>query len=431
MPPRKSSRNSNLPKKSIKLVEECEEVLIEAESSVQDEKLPISIEYFEFHDGDLKTQEKETGEAEQLKSITKSETVKNVNTAQRSFSRKIKLLIRRTYLLCELSSFLFFIEHHLNNELLSGVVLSFVPPHILRIFDPVMISEGKTLKNSVAMLATWWKNNIGLRMLPSSKTWSRFSSVVRSASSKIVELKASILSKSAYEDDSVKLFLIVCNGLGIKIRLVHSLDMISATSAKSHLESQSFQFIPRYWIEIYSVMDDSWISVDCIQGLVDEKTRLESKSNPHSFVIAIDGEGLMYDLTEKYAQFYEEKSFKLRKDEDKWFVSLIQDINSRNLNFGKLKEKIEIPAEDIEMPKTLSAIKNHPKLILESQLKKYEVFYPVTKPVGFFKDEAVFLRKNIKKVRSKDAWLSQCARIVKVRMLYSYDYLPLRQTNLL
>jgi hypothetical protein len=67
-----------------------------------------------------------------------------------------------------------------------------------------------------------------------------------------------------------------------------------------------------------------------------------------------------------------------------------------------------------EIPKTLSSMKNHPTLILESQLRKYEVFYPVQKPVGYFKDEAVYFRENVKKVRSKDAWLSQCARIVKV-----------------
>lgn len=57
--------------------------------------------------------------------------------------------------------------------------------------------------------------------------------------------------------------------------------------------------------------------------------------------------------------------------------------------------------------------------MLASQLRKYEVFYPVTEPVGFFRDEPVHLRAHVQKVRSRDAWLNQCARVVKVILLHA------------
>ena len=87
--------------------------------------------------------------------------------------------------------------------------------------------------------------------------------------------------------------------------------------------------MPRFWLEVYSNLEQKWITVDCIQGFVDEKN-LDNKSKPHSFVIAVDENGLLYDLTEKYSSDYLEKSFKLRKDEDKWLKELIEHLNSRN-----------------------------------------------------------------------------------------------------
>lgn len=421
MAPRKSSRISSSARKIVKFDQELEEVQIESENLIEfgsfSSLLQSPVEYFEFRDLDINEQDKELTEKAIHSKIV--EDVKPLKSKHGMFSRKIKLSMRRIHLLCEVSSAKYFIDYQLNNQALSAVILSCIPPHILRIFDPKMIAEGKTLKNSLAMFSTWWKNNIGLRMMSKETKFSNLTP----AYSKIIELKNSFFVKSAYEDDSVKLFAILCHALGIKTRLVHSLEMISATVSKTSSENdnQSFQYLPHYWIEVYSISDNGWIPVDCMQGLVDEKTRLESKNNVHSFVIAIDAEGLLHDLTEKYAHSYDEKSYRLRKDEHDWFIGLIKDLNSKKKP-SPYNSFDKTPFKSLEMPKTLSAMKSHPKLILGSQLKKYEVFYPISSPIGFFKDEPVFLRENIKKVRSKDAWLSQCARIVKVCIIMRIIY---------
>lgn len=211
------------------------------------------------------------------------------------------------------------------------------------------------------------------------------------------------------------------NALGVQVRFVHSLQLLSASTAtKSKIEdSKSFQYIPHYWLEVYSGFEKRWFTLNCIDGSVDEKSKLENKSFVHSFVLAVDTDGRIHDLTTKYASDYTGKSFKLRKDEDKWLASCIRYFNGRIKSKQAClpDEEAATPAanEVIEIPKTLAAIKNHPTLMLGSQLKKYEVFYPVCEPVGFFKDEPVFLRANVQRVRSRDAWLSQHARVVKVR----------------
>lgn len=402
--------------------EEISEIDVEPQETIVS-KLQSSTEYFEFDDLDLKAKYTEEEDSKEIVSDTGPiSSPSRPSSPRQTFSRKVKLLIRKAHLICELKSAQIFVLKQLTNNELTALALSCLPSHILRIFDPFIISEGKTLKNSLAMFATWWKNNIGSRMVQFGKQTFKLQPF-----NKIFELKSALLTKSAYEDDSVRLFAIICNGLGLKIRFVHSLDLMPATITKTTPEnSKRFQHVPRFWLEVYLSLEQKWVTVDCIQGFVDEKNSLDNKSKPHSFVIAVDGNGLLYDLTEKYSSDYLEKSFKLRKDEDKWLKELIDHLNSRNNH--KLKGLIDRDSKNldnesklsIEIPKTLSAIKNHPVLMLESQLKKYEVFYPVSEPVGYFKDEAVFLKENVKKVRSKDAWLSQCARVVKVLYFYKF-----------
>ena len=208
------------------------------------------------------------------------------------------------------------------------------------------------------------------------------------------------------------------------MRLVHSVQPMSASTAskvKSN-DSGSFQYTPTWWIEVYASFEERWITVDCIQGVVEERNRLENKSHAHAFVLAVDVDGRIHDLTRKYASDFDGKTFRLRKDEDKWLDACLSRFNLRagKSLLGLVDREAQssqtpaIEASAIEIPKTLAAIKNHPTLMLASQLKKYEVFYPVKDPVGFFKDEPVYLRESVQKVRSKDAWLSQCARVVKV-----------------
>lgn len=425
MPPRKSERVTEKSKIDLSKHEKLLEVDLQGNANLSNTStsLKTSTEYFEFQDADLKMEpsikesEKQSSESDSVQlSAHPNSTKKRI---EQIFSRKLKLLIRKVYLMCEIKSGQFFVKNQMKNQYLVAMTLSGLPPHILRIFDPVLVAEGKTLKNSVAMLATWWKNNIGSRMLPTNPKLQ----LSGARKNKILELKLAFFTKNAYEDDSVKLFALVCHGLGVNVRFVHSLDMLPATGVQKDNGSPSkFQYCPRFWVEFYSAFDERWISVDCIRGLVDERNRLENKTKPHSFVISIDSTECIQDLTEKYATDYLEKSFRLRKDEDKWLKELILRLNSEKVHMkSSLTDLDQISAKEeleksIEIPKTLSAMKNHPKLMLESQLRKYEVFYPVKKAVGRFKDESVFLREHVKKVRSKDAWLSQCARIVKVKL---------------
>lgn len=378
-------------------------------------------EYFEFNVEDLTTRSQDNKLLED-ESSSVSSPVSCVSPLSPPILRKTRLLVRKIHLMSYIYSTKHFFRQIKKTQELIATALSILPSHILRIFDPVMVSEETTLKNSVSMLATWWKNNIGLRMVP--RKYSDFVFKSNMAVFKFDDLKLAIIYKSAYEDDLVKLFAIVCIGLGIRIRILQSLNLISASSAQKSSTRDDFKYVPTNWIEIYLVKEQRWIPIDCIQGTIDDKFRLEDKATPHSFVIATDYDGYIYDLTRKYALDFENRSFRLRKDEDAWLRIFIPTVNS-SLNIKVLSRLPDLESVDnftisaqkldgLEIPKTLSAIKNHPILMLGSQLKKYEVFYPGTQPFGYFRDQPIYLKDQVHKVRSKDSWLNNFARIIKV-----------------
>lgn len=75
--------------------------------------------------------------------------------------------------------------------------------------------------------------------------------------------------------------------------------------------------------------------------------------------------------------------------------------------------ELENFTESEPIPEKLAGFHLHGKFVLESKLKKYEVFWPNDDIVGEFKGEKIHLRKNLQKVRSKDAWYTQFARTLK------------------
>ena len=203
--------------------------------------------------------------------------------------------------------------------------------------------------------------------------------------------------------------------------MVQSLLLIAPSGVQQKTKAAKRVDVPNNWIEFYSLFDKRWISLDCVRGLIDEKLKFEDKHTVHSFVLACDNYGSLWDLTEKYSSDYEGKTYKLRKDEDKWLkefilahnskvpmrsLSMLEDVDAINL------DKVE--ARLSEIPKTLSALKNSPTYIIPSQIRKYEVLYPKSEPIGYVNGEPIYLRANVQKVRSKEAWFSQFALVIRV-----------------
>src|SRR5690606_33243879 len=97
----------------------------------------------------------------------------------------------------------------------------------------------------------WFKNYFGLRIrkqiMGSSLDWidaNYFKSIIH--------------SRQAYEDDYVLLFCSLCRALGLKTRLVSSIELLP-TGKSSTNQSSCFMYHPRDWVEIFSPSETRWI----------------------------------------------------------------------------------------------------------------------------------------------------------------------------
>jgi hypothetical protein len=52
-------------------------------------------------------------------------------------------------------------------------------------------------------------------------------------------------------------------------------------------------------------------------------------------------------------------------------------------------------------PSRLDAFRNHPLYVLQRHLKKYEILHPDAKPLGYFKEQPVYPRSAVHRVRCR------------------------------
>ncbi len=238
--------------------------------------------------------------------------------------------------------------------------------------------------------------------------------------------------RQAYEDDFVlvkeysfngfnssKIFCALCRSLGLLTRSVTSIILYPVTE----VNPPEFIFFPRNWVEIFSVTEQKWVPVDCIRAVINCREsfvtrQIGNKKNRaprHLFVFASDNDRFVTDVTKRYSMNYFSQCWKLRLNEEKHLHRFLSLINKNITSRRYYNESLELDnlASQEPIPETASGFSNHGKYVLESKLRKYEVFWPANEIVGTFKGENIHLRESVKKVRSKDAWYTQFARIVR------------------
>ncbi|KAH9398594.1 hypothetical protein TYRP_018838 [Tyrophagus putrescentiae] len=135
-----------------------------------------------------------------------------------------------------------------------------------------------------------------------------------------------------------------------------------------------------------------------------------------TYVLAIDEENFISDLTPKYAVDWVSHAFKKRRLEDDWWektLKLFQRPKSSMYDDADKKEFDKILSK-APLPKTLSGFKNHPLFVLQRDILKFQAIYPPDAPtLGFFNEMPVFSRDCVHLLKSRETWL-RSARTVKV-----------------
>ncbi|XP_007948793.1 DNA repair protein complementing XP-C cells [Orycteropus afer afer] len=169
------------------------------------------------------------------------------------------------------------------------------------------------------------------------------------------------------------------------------------------------------WLEVFCEQEEKWICVDCVHGVVGQPlTCYKYATKPMTYVVGIDNDGWVRDVTQRYDPAWMTATRKCRVDA-KWWAETLRPYQSPFVDREK-KEELEFQAKHLDqpLPTAIGTYKNHPLYALKRHLLKYEAIYPETAAIlGYCRGEAVYSRDCVHTLHSRDTWLKQ-ARVVRL-----------------
>lgn len=183
---------------------------------------------------------------------------------------------------------------------------------------------------------------------------------------------------------------------------------------------------PIFWVEVLDEAHQKWLPVDPLVTESIAKPRLfeppaSDRENNMSYVIAFEEEGTARDVTRRYTKAYNAKTRKSRVDSTeggaKWLRRAMRAYSRGWKSDLDQIEDTELAANEAKepMPKNIADFKDHPYYALERHLKRNEILLS-TREVGkvaagrdpsnpgLKKLESIYRRRDVKTVRSADAW---------------------------
>eukprot|EP00069_Balaena_mysticetus_P008426 bmy_19601T0 len=198
------------------------------------------------------------------------------------------------------------------------------------------------------------------------------------------------------------------------------------------------------WLEVFSEREEKWLCVDCVHGVVGQPlTCYQHATKPVTYIVGIDGDGWVRDVTQRYDPAWMTATRKCRVDAA-WWAEALRPYRSP-LVAREQREDQELPGQvrgspptslppspsttpnvvsrplqfqarhlDQPLPTVIGTYKNHPLYALKRHLLKYEAIYPETAAIlGYCRGEAVYSRDCVHTLHSRDTWLKQ-ARVVRL-----------------
>ncbi|XP_075406198.1 DNA repair protein complementing XP-C cells [Tenrec ecaudatus] len=169
------------------------------------------------------------------------------------------------------------------------------------------------------------------------------------------------------------------------------------------------------WLEVFCEQEEKWVCVDCVHGVVGQPlTCYRYATKPMTYVVGIDNDGWVRDVTQRYDPDWMTVTHKCRV-ESTWWADTLRPYQSPRVDREK-KEELEFQAKHLDqpLPSAIGTYKNHPLYALKRHLLKYEAIYPETAAIlGYCRGEAVYSRDCVHTLHSRDTWLKQ-ARVVRL-----------------
>ncbi|KAI1724996.1 rad4 beta-hairpin domain 3 domain-containing protein [Ditylenchus destructor] len=177
-----------------------------------------------------------------------------------------------------------------------------------------------------------------------------------------------------------------------------------------------------YWVEFYDDAQQRWICVDPFFKKVDKLKEIEKFTvRPCLYVIGVDNEMGVRDLTAKYVTEYMTSKFRRHRADDEWLKSTFSAKLLRPDEARARKEDAEIRQHlhSLPMPTIVSEFKNNLLYVLERDLLKFEAIYPQDiEPLGEIRGHKIYPRNSVYTLQGELNWIKLARKVKKGEQPY-------------
>ncbi|XP_036389596.1 DNA repair protein complementing XP-C cells [Megalops cyprinoides] len=169
------------------------------------------------------------------------------------------------------------------------------------------------------------------------------------------------------------------------------------------------------WLEVYLERVGRWVCLDIQRTEVGQVQQCSRQATqPLSYILAVDGDGYLKDLSSRYDPTWMTSSRKRRVEPEWWEEALSGFQGPKSQREQREDQELQAKLLDKPLPTVISEFKNHPLYALKRHLLKYEALYPPTAAIlGYCRGEAVYSRDCVHTLHSRDTWLKE-ARTVRL-----------------
>ncbi|XP_024211115.1 DNA repair protein complementing XP-C cells isoform X4 [Pan troglodytes] len=167
------------------------------------------------------------------------------------------------------------------------------------------------------------------------------------------------------------------------------------------------------WLEVFCEQEEKWVCVDCVHGVVGQPlTCYKYATKPMTYVVGIDSDGWVRDVTQRYDPVWMTVTRKCRVDAE-WWAETLRPYQSPFMD----REKKEDLEEDVQMLPTCQPLRPlfYPLL---SEDHDHDIITPLgsqrcSAPSGSMSGALSSGRDCVHTLHSRDTWLKK-ARVVRL-----------------
>ncbi|KAI0248652.1 hypothetical protein BJV78DRAFT_1131036 [Lactifluus subvellereus] len=213
----------------------------------------------------------------------------------------------------------------------------------------------------------------------------------------------------------------------VKLRKTKSVEQ-KLGSPRLPKPSNPLRTPPIFWTEVFSRPDGRWLPVDPIRAVVNKRKvfdptptgtslRPATVDNRMIYVLAVEEDGYMRDVTPRYAKQYSTKVAKVQsggRGRQEWWARVLQVVTRPyKLHRDDVEDDELVVNQFTEgMPTTLSGFKDHPFYVLERHLLRDQIISSDAAELGKFRGESVYSRSQVLQLKAAENWMRH-GRVVR------------------